>query len=135
MNILVIEDDEDQAIDLEAALRIEFRDAVFTRIELEHEFVGRFEELASKHFDLAVIDVMLEWIDPIPDAPARPGPFEDAGFRCRNKLKSDPRTAGIPIIMFSVLGRQVAPDINYVVKTDSFTGLIEKARSLLRPQH
>ena len=133
MKILIVEDDEDQAQDLEQTLRREFRGVQCRRVELEEDFQNEFEEIASEHFDLAIVDMMLEWADPSPNMSPPPGPYDEAGLRCRNKLKQDSRTATIPVIMLSVLRRDMPPEVDYVVKTPELRELVEMVRKIAKP--
>jgi len=120
MKILIVEDDEDQAQDLEQTLRREFRGVQCRRVELEEDFQNEFEEIASEHFDLAIMS-------------PPPGPYDEAGLRCRNKLKQDSRTATIPVIMLSVLRRDMPPEVDYVVKTPELRELVEMVRKIAKP--
>lgn len=137
MKLLVIEDDETQAADLVKALDTirEFRPVEAVRIELERDFEERFEEIASQHFDLAIVDIMLEYQDPSPNMKQAPGLYDDAGFRCRKRLNEDPRTAHIPVIMLSVLGRPMSESgIESLVKTQTFDDVIAKVKRIVSPQ-
>ena len=61
--ILLVEDDHLQAHAIKSGLRIllqrEYPHLVFTPISTESDLYNRFDEIARKGFDLAIIDVML----------------------------------------------------------------------------
>ena len=131
MKVLIVEDDEDQAEDLEKTLRSAFKGIKITRIELEREFLERFDEVAEGRYDLAILDMMLEWSDPAPNLPPPPGTFDEAGLRCHQKLKSDARTAHVPVLVLSVLRKNLPDGMDYVIKTHDLSNIIPKVSEII----
>jgi DNA-binding NarL/FixJ family response regulator len=139
--ILLIEDDHLQAHGIQAGVRNllqpEYPHLVFETLSTESDFYQRFDEIAEKGFDLAIVDVMLRWADPSAEMPEpRPevveGGFFRAGIRCKQKLQSDPRTALIPTIIYTVLDESRLPrGIDIVPKGADFAPLADKIRQLL----
>jgi DNA-binding NarL/FixJ family response regulator len=142
--ILLVEDDHLQAHAIQSGLRIllqrEYPYLVFTPISTESDLYNRFDEIAEKGFDLAIIDVMLRWADPSPEMPDPPpavveGGFFRAGIRCKEKLQSDQRTSSIPVIVYTVLDEsRLPPGIDIVPKGGDFAPLADKIRQLLPPR-
>jgi DNA-binding response OmpR family regulator len=141
--ILLVEDDHLQAHGIQSGLRIllqrEYPHLVFTPISTESDLYSRFDEIAGKGFDLAIIDVMLRWADPSPEMPEPlpevvEGGFFRAGVRCKQKLQSDPRTSSIPVIIYTVLDEsRLPPGIDDVVpKGADLSPLADRIRARLR---
>lgn len=129
MYILIIEDDKLQFETLSKSI-LENRALSkyeIKRIITELEFRERFEEIASDNPAAIVMDIMLRWttknrlVEP-------PKEIEDEGFyraglRCEKLLASDERTKNIPIIIYTVLGKEdleqeyePRPQVKYVDK-------------------
>ena len=107
------------------------------RVVTELEFRNRFEEIATDNPSLILMDIMLRWtnkhnlVEPPKDVEERG--FYRAGLRCEKMLANDDRTNRIPIIIYSVLGKedledeyQPRPQVKYVDK-DFNAWAIEKA--------
>lgn len=108
MYVLIVEDDNPQYEFISESVGDMKFVSRFARVSTESEFYDRFEEFAADRPDVIVMDIMLRWTDPAPDMkPAPPEVAKDrfyrAGFRCVRRLIADPRTADIPIIIYSVL--------------------------------
>jgi CheY-like chemotaxis protein len=139
--ILLIEDDHLQAHGIQSGLRDllqrDYHDLAFETLSTESDFYERFDEIATKGFDLIIIDVMLRWADPSPQMPEPPpdvveGGFFRAGVRCKQKLQSDRRTASIPAIIYTVLDEsRLPPGIDIVPKSSDFAPLADRIRQLL----
>jgi len=121
VKILVVDDEQDicELVQLNLA-REGFSDAVFTCETGEQAL----ELATSKLPDLIVLDLMLPGMD---------------GMQVCRKLKANPRTAGIPIIMLTakgeeadiVAGLELGAD-DYVTKPFSGKVLVARIRRLLR---
>ena len=139
--ILLIEDDHLQAHGIQAGvgnlLRREYPHLVFETLSTESDFYERFDEIAERGFDLAIVNVMLRWADPSPKMPEPPpdvvqGGFFRAGIRCKQKLQADPRTSSSPTIIYTVLDEsRLPPGLDIVPKGSDFTPLADKIRQLL----
>jgi hypothetical protein len=107
MRIAVVEDIEQQADWLCNALDKRYPAYALQRVRTESEFRGSIEGLRLDPPALAIIDMMLRWSDPAPKMPAAPAEVNDdgrrAGLRCVKLLREDARTAGVPIIIRTVL--------------------------------
>jgi CheY-like chemotaxis protein len=141
MNILLVEDDPLQVEMLEELLRS--RDNSVTVIETELEFVERLDEIEREPPDLFVVDVILRWTDPQPNAQRPPrevieGGRERAGFRCRARLLERTGTRELPVILYSHLDpshfeRQLQGLPNstlYLQKDSDFTPLLDAIQKL-----
>lgn len=110
MSIILVEDDEIQAKSIARKMRQAFRGHTVTVLTTEADFRAQFEALASNPPTIFVIDVMLRWTTPKPQMPERPedvrreGPNR-AGFRCKAMLTADVRTKQIPVVLYTVLGK------------------------------
>lgn len=108
MYVLIVEDDKLQYEFIAAALRDMKRVSRVARLSTEKEFYDTFEELTADKPDVILMDVMLRWTDPAPrmvpppEEVSREG-FYRAGLRCVQRLAADPRTADVPVIIYSVL--------------------------------
>ncbi|MEO8359545.1 MAG: hypothetical protein ABI672_05915 [Vicinamibacteria bacterium] len=110
MNVVVVEDDPIQNDEIAAALRERFKGVRVLQIGTESEFQQEFLRLTESPPDFVVMDVMLRWTRPIPDAPPMPANvraerFITAGVRCCRMLLGDAKTADIPVLLYSVLER------------------------------
>jgi len=107
MRILVVEDIEQQGEWLCKKLRQLYQTAEVQHVRTESEFHQLAENFRSDPPALAIIDMMLRWSDPAPDMPEAPAEVNDdgrrAGLRCVRLLQGDPRSAGVPIIIRTVL--------------------------------
>jgi len=121
MRVLILEDDSFHEAFVQRALKLHFKQIEFLVARTEKEFVlTRFDEIASQNWTVAILDQMLPWTteddeDVFGKAPAE-GPLR-AGTRCYERLKSDVRTAKIPVIFFTNLdGSAVPKGVEYVRK-------------------
>jgi hypothetical protein len=110
MTVWLVEDDHEQAQDIKAAILQHVPDCQVEIIGAEQKFRNRFDEVAAGAADsIIVMDMILRWDDSSPTMKPRPndvkeGGADRAGLRCAEMLRSHPRTVGIPIIFYSVLG-------------------------------
>src|SRR4051812_20246259 len=101
--IVLVEDDHVQVDDIKGQIREHCRDCEVQVIRSESDFRSRLSELAAKPPAAFIIDVMLRWADPAPDAPLPPEDVKEhgfyrAGFRCVALLKQIPELRAIPIV-------------------------------------
>ena len=111
MRILLVEDDPLQVELIGEFLTADsaFPHAVIKRISNESEFITNFEEIATDIPDVVIMDIMLRWADPSPEFAPPPDEIAEEGFyraglRCERLLANDPRTAEVPIILYTILG-------------------------------
>jgi hypothetical protein len=133
---VIIEDDVLTAGQMETAIRALGFDV--WRIPTESEFYFKFDEIAAERRPAAiVIDVMLRWADPSDHIPPKPAHYEQtkgyrrAGLRCRTRIQGDERTAGIPVLIFTVLDQESlddVPDGQYLQKGNGYERLLEWVR-------
>jgi CheY-like chemotaxis protein len=143
MKILVIEDDP-----LQIEMIVEFLESLpgntVTVIQTELEFQERLAEIEREPPDLFVIDVILRWTDPQPNAQRPPkevaeGGRERAGFRCHTRLLEQDATREVPIILYSHLDgthferqlRALPPSTLYLQKDSDFAPLLDAIRTLI----
>ena len=141
MRILVVEDIEQQAEWLCEKLRESYKSAELQRVRTESEFHARVEEFRKNPPDLAIIDMMLAWSDPMLEVPDAPSDVTDdgrrAGLRCIRLLRADPRSAKIRIIIRTVLEDidfyegEVPDDVPLVTKESNGDGLFQVIREKL----
>ena len=141
MRILVVEDIEQQADWLCEKLRESYHPAELQWVRTESEFHARVEEFRKNPPDLAIIDMMLAWSDPMLEVPDAPSDVTDdgrrAGLRCIRLLRADPRSAKIRIIIRTVLEDidfdegEVPDDVPLVTKESDSEGLFQVIRKAL----
>ncbi len=147
LRIVVVKDDASYAESLERSLSRGFPGAVIERVSTEHEFLGRltsYQELPPSAF---IVDVMLRWTDPAPDMPSPPEDvqrdgFYTAGVRCWERLRSNTRTQGVPVVFHTVLergdltpvaaGGGLPPHVGFSAKDADGAALVEEVRRVLR---
>ena len=137
LKILLLEDDHIQRDQLVKALEKEFETDILVKSR-ESEFRNDFEQIASAPPDIAILDVMVRWAKPSSQMPARPAEVpndpQGAGLRCGDMLRSDPRTASVKIIYYSVLSKDdYVPgppqgSAIYLVKEPNFQELIDAVK-------
>lgn len=142
VQILLVEDDHLQAQGIQSGLRQllgrEYPNLNFETIPTESQFYARFDEIARRGFDLAIIDVMMRWADPAPDMPEPPADVEEGGFfraglRCKKKLETDTRTSSIPTIVYTVLDDSRLPQgVDIVHKSGDLKPLADRIKELLQ---
>ena len=147
MHILIIEDDYLQADLIEEALRQEpvISLATIERISTESQFHAEFERIAKNPPDVIIMDVMLRWADPSPNmeqpsAEIIKEGIGRAGLRNEKLLNQDPRTRGIPVIIYTILedidlemtGR---PRVNYLAKDSRLEPLVQMTLTLGNRSH
>src|SRR5208283_1575579 len=112
LRVLLVEDDHVQRNYVRQALEDGLRASVETKT-CEWEFRRDFEVVASCPPDAAVLDVMLRWASPSSERaepPEESTPYH-AGLRCARRLKEDPRTESVKVVLYSVLPKEDIPDI------------------------
>jgi DNA-binding NarL/FixJ family response regulator len=126
--VLLLEDDYLQRRDIQAMLEEEFSASMRAKSS-ESEFRGSFEEICEEPPDIAILDVMVRWASPsreaieIPEFAKHP---EVAGLRCAELLREDPRTAGVKVILYSVLSKEdfgdaaIPEGVSIMVKEQNF---------------
>ena len=139
--LLLLEDDYLQRTDIRKTLEERF-DVEVNAKSTESEFVRDFEQIATNPPHAAILDVMVRWTNPSRDAGPEPENAihpEIAGLRCAERLRNDPRTQRVNVILYSVLGpedREDAPipdGVVSVVKESDFENLFEILRLLALP--
>jgi CheY-like chemotaxis protein len=111
MNILIVEDDYFQATSIRESLEEAFPGVEISLIKTESSFRSGLESITNNPPDVVIMDMMVRWADPSPDPPhipheVRAEGFYRAGLRCQKLLEQNEATAKIPIIVYSVLGRE-----------------------------
>lgn len=143
--IVIVEDDHLQEAPLQDYLTGTITDAQIETISTELEFRTRLHVLRKHIPDLVVMDVMLRWTFPAPDAVAPPedvasGGYYRAGLRCARLLADDPQLCGVPVILYTILersdlerdGEALPKNSTYLGKNTELDVLSRKARDLLK---
>lgn len=141
---VIVEDDHLQKGPLEANLQAAFDGAQITTFSSEHQFSEHIPTLQSSPPDLILMDVMLRWALPSPNAPAPPtevaeGGYYRAGLRCANLLLANERLRQVPVVLYTILergdlerdGNTLPANCSYVGKSGDIEVLIRKARTLI----
>jgi len=118
-SVLVVDDDVDIARFIEVNLRLEGFD-----VFVAHDGIEALEVIANELPDLALLDVMMPRLD---------------GVELCRRLRSDPLTASLPVIMLTakslsvdkVVGLTAGAD-DYIIKPFDTLELIARVRSTLR---
>jgi CheY-like chemotaxis protein len=147
MKMLIVEDDHLQADWIRMTLESVLEGAEIECVKTEFDFRERFEQIANDPPSVVVMDVMLRWADPGPSIPSPPDDvrregFYRAGLRCSDLMNRDARTAGVPVILYSVLEhsdleadlRSLGGNVVYLRKEADSGQLIDQLRSIL-PEH
>ena len=105
--IYVVEDDYHQAQWTLERIKEEFGESVEVQLITTHyQFNQRLEEIGLRLPVCIILDVMLPWTDTeVSEQPANMDSFMTAGIDCLKKLHGDPRTAAIPVLIYTVLDR------------------------------
>lgn len=143
--IVIVEDDHLQEGPLQEYLSDAISDAEIETISTELEFRTRLPALRERVPDLVVMDVMLRWTFPAPDAVAPPEDiavdgYYRAGLRCARLLADDPRLSGVPVVLYTILersdlerdGEALPENSTYLGKNAELDVLSRKVRGLLR---
>ena len=108
MRVVLLEDNPVQAEmmleEFQRCLRLRKEQLLYIRTEAE--FLSRMDEIVRFSPDVAVLDVMVMWSVPTPDAPERPPNVKEegyyvAGVRCAAALRT--RLPGAPIIFYTIV--------------------------------
>lgn len=143
--IIIVEDDHLQEGPLQEHLSSAISDADIEAICTELDFRLRLPALRRRPPDLVLMDVMLRWTFPAPDALPPPADvatdgYYRAGLRCARLLADDPALAGVPVILYTILersdlerdGESLPPNSTYVGKHTDRDVLGRKVRDLLK---
>jgi CheY-like chemotaxis protein len=143
--IVVLEDDHLQEDLLKDQLKRSFPAARIDTLVTEQQFREHLSEFRQEKPSVIVMDVMLRWAFPSPNAPAPPadvesGGYQRAGFRCAEMIFQDPALRHIPVIYYTILeGGDLEPDTRslsgntiHVRKSKDHEFLARKIRDLLR---
>ncbi|MGH3925606.1 MAG: hypothetical protein ACRDTT_22575 [Pseudonocardiaceae bacterium] len=143
--IVIVEDDHLQEGPLQEYLTRTISGADIETIGTELDFRNRLPALRERVPDLVIMDVMLRWAFPAPDAVPPPEDVATAGYyraglRCARLLADDPRLCRVPVVLYTILERsdlerdgEVLPaNSTFVGKNAELEALSRKVRSLLR---
>ena len=83
-------------------------------ISTEKEFRSRLEQPGSFRYDLAILDLMVHWVEQdkveLVDPRLTKGGYFRAGVRCLVELRKCPETAAIPVIIHSAVDKDEVSD-------------------------
>ncbi len=111
MDIILVEDDHNQAEWMIQALKKRLPKANLRLIKTEHDFMDAIDEFEREPPAVIVLDIMLRWADA---APLMPEPPEEvvrnkhyrAGIRCVRELQGRKAAKNIPIVLYTILDRR-----------------------------
>lgn len=148
MRIYIVEDDYLQSGWIFENVQQAFPRAEVIKINTEHEFVTRLDEIAKHPSEtLIIMDAMLRWTDPAPVIPPAPENVRQEGFyrsglRCIALLNRREETKDIPVILYTVLEhedlkdelRDLPPNVSHLVKESDSQPIIDEIRRILWPK-
>lgn len=140
--IVILEDDDFWASDIEAALREEFGHALtVVRIAREFDFIQQFPEFIASPPDAFILDVRVIWTYMRPDMQL---PNEDqsdrskAGLRCKKMI--DESLPGKPVFFVSILSKEDLhkkmgdggpPLANHFLKDEEIASMVQALKTAL----
>jgi len=108
----------------------------------ESDFVDKFDKIKIDPPSVFVIDVMLQWDVPRREG-IRPRPPEarnmyKAGIRCAQRLLDEPKTSGLPIILYTLVDQpdlqsdieRLPPNVRYLQKGSDLEPLMDLMRKV-----
>jgi DNA-binding NarL/FixJ family response regulator len=142
MFIVIVEDDFLQEGPLEQHLYSAFPAATIETLCTESECREKLSAYRQHPPDVVIMDVMLRWASPSPNAPAPPpdvvaGDYFRAGLRCAELMSRDEKLSQVPVIVYTILERsdlerdgERLPAVSYVRKSADLDILTRKVREL-----
>lgn len=143
--IVIVEDDHLQDGPLKEHLSGAISNAEIETICTELDLRRRLPALRERAPDIMIMDVMLRWTFPAPDALPPPadvaiGGYYRAGLRCARLLADDPVLSSVPIILYTILersdlerdGEKLPENSTYVGKHTDRDVLSRRVRDLLK---
>lgn len=108
--IVIVEDDFLQEGPLQDHLQKSFPHARIETLCSESEFRQRLPAFRDDRPDVIIMDVMLRWASPSPNAPSPPqdvidGEYFRAGLRCAELMARDEKLNNVPVITYTILER------------------------------
>jgi CheY-like chemotaxis protein len=144
MRILLVEDNMSFGEELVGKLTRPFGEPEWQKTE--SDFVAAFDATVANPPAVFVIDVMLQWDIPRREG-IRPRPEESrdmykAGIRCAQRLLGNPRTASLPIVLYTLVDRPdleadiaaLPPHVQYLQKASNFEALLNLLREVTAPE-
>lgn len=116
MKVVLIEDNEHHAQQVQECLQTTFQDAAVSLLRTEHEVMENIEKIAGGRTDVIILDIILPWcrigpnMPPLPECYEIGGPYR-AGIRCLKTFLAHPAIRDIPIIVHSVVDTGQLSDI------------------------
>jgi CheY-like chemotaxis protein len=116
MIVVLIDDDQAQADEIEAALARVCGGVEVKRHETEHDFcaaLGRYEQDPP---DVFIIDMMVPWTIPSESQPPAPdevrsGKYYTAGFRCLDRLAKTAVLCDVPRLLYTLFREEQLQDM------------------------
>jgi CheY-like chemotaxis protein len=142
--LVVVEDDHLQEGPLEEQLQDAFPTARIDTVSTEKEFRERLTDFRNEPPDVVVLDVMLRWAFPSPDASPPPadvveGGYYRAGMRCEELMRKDSKLCDVPVIFYTILERSdlerddsISDNTRYVRKSSDLEVLTRVVRKASR---
>jgi CheY-like chemotaxis protein len=138
--ILLLEDDHIQRDMIRDVLQKELRAEVICK-NSESEFRRDLEQIAAHPPQAAILDCMVRWANPSREMPVRPPEVpndpQNAGLRCGDLLRKDPRTSRVKIILYSVFSKAdfdrslLTGEEVCLVKEPDYRQLVEAVKALV----
>lgn len=142
LSIVIVEDDFLQEEPMAQHLHAAFPEARIETVCTESECRAKLPAYRQDPPDVVIMDVMLRWASPSPNAPAAPpdvveGDYFRAGLRCAELMSRDEKLRQVPVIMYTILERsdlerdgELLPTVSYVRKSADLDILTRKVREL-----
>ena len=108
--IVVVDDSSAFLATLRDAVEASSLDVILEECRSEADFRGSLSKWKADSPAAFIIDIMLRWVRPEPDAPPRPEWYTNesrfrAGLRCAKLLQDQVELARVPIVFYTVLER------------------------------
>jgi CheY-like chemotaxis protein len=145
--ILVVEDDHLQEGPLAESLTSVVAGADVETMSTEQAFRQSIPRLRQQPPDLVVMDVMLRWSFPSPDAAPPPDDvvadgYYRAGLRCASLLLDDERLRDVPVLLYTILersdlerdGQSLPKNTEYLGKNSDLGVLSRRIHAFIRGQ-
>lgn len=131
MNIVLLEDDGEQAAQIAESLKSVFASSDIQTVTTESQFEDLLPQFSRNPPDLFIFDMMLKWALPESLDPKRPprGHQKFAGIRCAKQTLTNVATSTTPIILYSALSAsEVRAEMGVI---PPHVALLEKGESLV----
>jgi TIR domain len=147
MKVVIVEDDYLQAEHIRSWLLEVWPHIEIEAIQTEAEFRSKLPDLSAQPPNIVIMDYLLRWSDPRPDAHLPPDEVKAAGFygaglRCIDLLQQNDIMRSVPVVLYTVLERsdidesilRFPPNVKFLHKASEKDRLIQLVGSFVAAQ-